>query len=301
MSATAQESGALRVYGALVLVQVFFGLHYLAAKRLLVEIHPQAWALMRVAAAAGLLLLLARLAGRRWPRRGADYARLAWFSLFGVVINQICFVEGLSRTTPTHSAIINTMIPVLTLSIAVLLRREALTGWKIVALVLALAGALLVVNPQRAAEHPASVAGDLITLVNATSFSFFLVISKRLLTRTDPLVATALLFAFGTLGVGAVGAGELLAIEPRAISPLVWWLALFIVVFPTAGAYLLNYWALARVDSSMVALFIYLQPVLAAALSALVFGERPGADVLAGAALIFAGVFLAVRRPRGSP
>jgi len=60
--------------------------------------------------------------------------------------------------------------------------------------------------------------------------------------------------------------------------------------------YVLNYWALARVPSSVVALFIYVQPLIAATLSAALFGERPAPRVLAGAALIFAGVFLALRR-----
>jgi len=46
---------------------------------------------------------------------------LALYALFGVVINQSCFVEGLSRTTPIHSSIINTTIPVGTLTFAVLL------------------------------------------------------------------------------------------------------------------------------------------------------------------------------------
>jgi drug/metabolite transporter (DMT)-like permease len=45
-----------------------------------------------------------------------------------------------------------------------------------------------------------------------------------------------------------------------------------------------------------VALFIYVQPVIAATLSAVLFGERPAPRVLAGALLIFTGVFLALRR-----
>ena len=87
------------VHGSLVLIQVIFGLHYFAAKIVLSEIPPALWALMRVAAAALLLALVARLAGRDLPRSGAVLGRLALYAIFGVVINQLCFVEGLSRTT----------------------------------------------------------------------------------------------------------------------------------------------------------------------------------------------------------
>jgi drug/metabolite transporter (DMT)-like permease len=58
---------------------------------------------------------------------------------------------------------------------------------------------------------------------------------------------------------------------------------------------LLNYWALARVDSSVVALFIYLQPLVASTLAVALLGERPDFHVFAGAVLIFSGVYLSVR------
>jgi len=56
------------------------------------------------------------------------------------------------------------------------------------------------------------------------------------------------------------------------------------------------YWSLARAGSYLVALFIYLQPVIATALSAVVLGERIGLGVVTGGALIFLGVYLALRR-----
>jgi drug/metabolite transporter (DMT)-like permease len=57
----------------------------------------------------------------------------------------------------------------------------------------------------------------------------------------------------------------------------------------------MQYWALARVDSSVVAFFIYLQPVIATTLSVVLLHERPGFAVLCGGALIFLGVYLALR------
>ena len=121
---TADPQPLRLVHASLVLIQVFFGLHYLAAKIVLSEIPPALWALMRVSAAALLLALVARLAGRKLPRSGAVLGRLALYAIFGVVINQLCFVEGLSRTTPAHSSILITAIPIGTLVFAVLLRRE---------------------------------------------------------------------------------------------------------------------------------------------------------------------------------
>lgn len=280
------------VFAALVLVQIFFGVHYLAAKIVLEEIPPRAWATMRVGAAALLLLVIVRASGRRLPTRAADLGRLALYSVFGVAVNQVCFVEGLSRTTPTHSSLINTTIPVATLVFAVLLGRERMALTKGLALLTAFTGVMLVLRPASADLSGSMLAGDLLTLVNAGSYSMFLVLSRRLLMRTDALGATTVLLCFGFLGIAAVGLPELLAFSPAQVSASVWGLGLFIVVFPTAGAYVLSYWALARAESSVVAFFIFLQPVIATTLSVLLLGERPGPYEIGGAALIFLGVIL---------
>lgn len=296
---TRQERPA--VVGALILVQVFFGLSYLASKVLLDFIPPRAWAVVRVVGAALILLAAVRLLRRPIPRAPRDLLRLAVFSIFGVVINQVLFVEGLSRTTPAHSSIIMTSIPVGTLLFGVLLKRESINLFKVLSLALSFVGVMMVIlsgpgvvdGSVTALSASETALGDVLTLINALSYSFFLVISKRLLTRTDPLAATAVLMSFGALGIIAVGAPSLAAAPLSQVPPYVWGLGVYIVVFPTALAYLLMYWALRKVDSYLVALFIYLQPLIASALSAVLLGERIGPGIVAGGALIFVGVYLA--------
>ena len=283
------------VYACLVLIQVFFGVHYLAAKIVLSEIPPALWALMRVSAAALLVAVVARLAGRKLPRSGAVLGRLALYSIFGVVINQLCFVEGLSRTTPAHSSILITAIPIGTLMFAILLRRERLTRSKLVSFAVALSGVLLVLQPWGAGWATPTGSGDLLILVNALSYSLFLVLSKNLLGRVDPLAATVVLLGFGSLGMLIPGLPALAGFDPSAVSGSTWGLGILIVIFPTALAYLLSYWALSRVESSRVAFFIYLQPLIAVSLSFAILGERLGGAALGGAARIFLAVFLALR------
>ncbi len=294
MKDAAPRGGRAAVSGALLLVQLFFGLHYLAAKLVLAEIPPRAWAGIRVVAAAAVLLVL--VSALRVPLRFSrgDLGRLAAYSLFGVVINQVCFVEGLYRTTPTHSAIINTTIPVGTLLFAVAMGRERLDRWKLASLLVAIAGVMLVIRPERASGVSSTLAGDLLTVANALSYSLFLVLSKRLLSRADPLAATAVLMAFGAGGILVVSGPEIARFRPASVDWTTWGLAAFVVLFATVAAYYLNYWALARVDPSTVALFIYLQPLVAASLAAAWLGERPGPHVLLGGALVFAGVYLAI-------
>jgi len=284
----------MRVFGALVLVQVIFGVHYFVAKLALTMMPPRAWSALRILGGAGLLVLFNALFLRRRPHGAGDLARFALFALLGVVINQVLFAEGLSRTTPSHSALINSVIPVATLGFALLLRQERGTRRRLTSILVAFAGILVLLRVESFRIQEEWVLGDLMTLANASSFSLFLVLSRDTLRRTHPLAATSWLLGLGALGIVAVGGGQLAAVDFGALPARFWALAAYVIVFATALAYFLNYYALGHVDSSLVALFIYLQAPLATLLSYVYLGERPEPRFFVAAAAIFSSVFLAV-------
>jgi drug/metabolite transporter (DMT)-like permease len=76
----------------------------------------------------------------------------------------------------------------------------------------------------------------------------------------------------------------------KSVSIGAWIAVVYIVLIPTVGAYYLNAWALTRVAPSIVAIYIYLQPLLAFSLAPLVLGESWNSRTLVACALIFAGV-----------
>lgn len=293
---SAPTSDRRKVLAGLTLAQLFFGLHYLAGKIVMRELAPASWAVLRAVGAGVVMVLVARLLGRRLSRRLDDWRVCAIAALFGVVLNQICFIEGLARTTATHSALINATIPVMTLAFSLALRRETFTLARLLALVLALSGVLLVIRPWHPAEGQGTPLGDLLSFANASSYSFFLVYAKRALDRLEPLVATAMTLLCGAVGITLFGLSSLMDEPLTTVSGSVWGWGLFIVLFPTVAGYFLNNWALVRVPPSAVAIFCYAQPVFVALLGFFLLGERPGWNTLAGAALIFSGITLSFRR-----
>jgi drug/metabolite transporter (DMT)-like permease len=286
------------VWVALIAVQVMFAVHYLAAKVILAQVPASAWATLRLVAGAAVFLTIYAASGRRRraaPVPGRDLLRLAGLSVFGVILNQICFTEGLARTTPSHSALINTTIPVATVAFAVLLGRESVGRRGLLGIALALAGVLVLLRVDRLELRAEWFRGDLLTQLNAASFALFLVLSRDTIRRVGPTAATAGVLSFGSIGVALYGGADAARVEYGSLSPLLGALALYVVVFPTVLAYFLNYWALTRVESSKVALFVYLQPVIASALSVALLGEVLGPRLVVSSALVFLGVFFAVR------
>jgi drug/metabolite transporter (DMT)-like permease len=69
----------------------------------------------------------------------------------------------------------------------------------------------------------------------------------------------------------------------------------FLILVPTVCAYSLMQIALRRAQSSLVASYIYLQPVFATAAAALLLDERPGGRTAVAALVVFAGVWISTR------
>jgi drug/metabolite transporter (DMT)-like permease len=102
------------------------------------------------------------------------------------------------------------------------------------------------------------------------------------------------MMALGAVGIGVVASGPLMELDLRSLDARFWLLSGYAIVFATTLAYLMNSYALQHVESSMVALFIYLQAPIATFLSVAFLDEPLTRRFVFAAAAIFAGVFFAV-------
>ena len=143
------------------------------------------------------------------------------------------------------------------------------------------------------------IAGVILLIFGLNAGGSFASETKEALTGT-PTDKSMWLIVLGAIGILIAGAEPLSKVDFGTLPPQFWWLAAYAIVFATVLAYFLNYYALRHTDSSMVALFIYMQPPIATALSMIFLGERPGPRFWIAAAGVFVGVFLSVRdRARG--
>jgi drug/metabolite transporter (DMT)-like permease len=123
-------------------------------------------------------------------------------------------------------------------------------------------------------------------------------ISKDLVSRYSALTAITWIFIVGCVPTIPVGAFALAQTPVTQLPGTVWLAVLYIILLPTVGAYYLNSWALARVAPSTVAIYIYLQPLIAFALAPVLLGERLSWRVVIAAGLVFTGVLVVTGRAR---
>ncbi|MFO0436726.1 MAG: EamA family transporter, partial [Sphingobacteriaceae bacterium] len=87
---------------ALLLAQVIYAMNYSIAKDLMpTYLQPLALVVMRILGAAVLFWLVSLFAKKEKVAK-EDLKKLLWLSLFGIVINQVFFIWGLSLTTPIN-------------------------------------------------------------------------------------------------------------------------------------------------------------------------------------------------------
>lgn len=276
---------------ALLLVQVFFSGLPIAAKLALREMSSPAIALLRVSVAAIFFVIIHELTVRERIRSARDYLRLAAYSLMGVSMNQLLYITGLTMTTATSAQMLITGGPALTLMVAMLWGKEAPTPAKWLGIGLAGAGALILIG---VGAMEASALGNIIIVINMVFYSIYLVAARDIVHEYHPLTVITWIFIFGALGLmpfGLVPAwNEFHATSTQTRLILGW-----MIVFPTVIAYYLNMWALTKVESSVVSTFVYLQPIMTAAVAIPILGERPSLRMIPAAVLIFVGVFIAIR------
>jgi drug/metabolite transporter (DMT)-like permease len=291
------SGGPWPLHLALAAAQTGFALFPTLGKLALTSIPPLPLSALRVTVAALIFESVRRLS-RAQDLERSDHKRVILYGLLGVSLNQVLFILGLSMTTAINATILTATIPVFTLGVAVILRREALSFSSVAGVLLATAGALVLVNVQHFDWHSRYVRGDLLLLGNALAYSLYLVLSRPILAHYRVLTIVSRVFVYGAPPILLFALPALLRFSPGAVTPLSWASLAGIVVVCTVVPYALNSWALARTGASQVAVYVFLQPLIASAVAILVLKETLTGRTIVAGILILSGLAVSVARPR---
>ncbi len=284
---------------ALLGVQLFFGTLPVVGKYVLQSIPSFALVGFRVGGAALAFVILQAFSsnGLRLEKK-SHYWWFLLYSLLGVVLNQMLFINGLSLTTATNTSLLAVLIPIFALLVSVVLKFDRLSARKIFGVILAAAGVIYLVDPTKASFSSETTRGDLFIIVNCFFYATYIAVSKQLIQHYGALKSMAWLFLFGSIVTVPLGAYSMRGVNLGSVPGWTWFAIAMIVIFPTILAYYLNAWALARVSPGVVAIYIYLQPLIGFISAVIFLNEHFTLRVVLAAILIFAGLFLVTRKPK---
>ncbi|OIQ37242.1 MAG: hypothetical protein BM555_01150 [Crocinitomix sp. MedPE-SWsnd] len=294
--------GLLKFHVALFVVQLMYGANYVVAKGLMPDVvGPNGFILLRVLGAVSLFWAIMSFRREKISRK--DFGRLALCGLFGVALNQLMFFNGLMRTSPVNAPVIMTMTPIIVLVLSSFLLKDKIRTLQVLGVIIGAIGSVLFILLNQDGGF-ASGAGDILILANATSYSFYLILVKPLMSKYSPLTVISWVFTFGLLYVliWVPSSLEVSEIDWSMISWAEIAQIIFVIVGVTFVPYLLNVFAMKKLSPSIAAVYIYLQPILATAFVYLFaylglkdFSGQMSWEQVACALAVFVGVYFVIK------
>jgi len=284
----------LQAHIALIIVNIIYAANFSIAKEVMPSyIQPFAFVLMRVGGALILFWLVSALFIKEKVDK-KDLPYMALLAVFGVALNQLLFLKGLSITKPINGAIIMTSNPIIVITIAALFLKEKISAQKIIGIVVGIIGALIMLLYGKNFSFGSdTILGDMLILINSASWGMYVVLVKPLMKKYNTFTIVKWVFLFGFIYVLPFGITEFKEIQWESFTPSVWGNTLFVVIATTFIAYILNTYSLRALSPSVVSIYIYLQPFLATLIAVFIFksDDLDLRKLTAGVLIIF-GVYL---------
>lgn len=210
-------------------------------------------------------------------------------------ISQVSYLVAIPLAGVTIPTLVGVCtVPLSTAIFSVLLRLEPFSRRVMLALVGAIIGTALVVGIQPGAELPRDVvSGVFFSLLSGVTHAVSIMGGRALARRAHPLQINMVSFSTSALflfGVALLGGGFQMDI------PVVGWLfILYLGAVPTALAYGLFVAGMKTTPATIAGIITLLEPLAAAILAWIFFGERLTALGIVGAALLLASIYILTR------
>jgi drug/metabolite transporter (DMT)-like permease len=246
------------------------------------------YAALAVINVAGLLIL------GTWRIPRSDWVRFLATGIIGMAGYNWFVNQGFALVPAGIGTIITMIEPIMIAFLAWLLLREALPRAIYAGLGVSFAGAVVLFWPDiaDASAAPISLTGVGALLVCCLCWALYTILAKPLLDRYDPFTVTAVTMIIAAPLLIAPASEPLGALAARLDTRQ--WLEMAYLVIPNGvlGTLLWNYGS-KQLPGAMTGAFLYLIPVVAVICGALILDEAITVWVLAGGALMLAGVAIA--------
>lgn len=247
-----------------------------------------------------LVLPLAIVSRSKWPQ-GRDWFGVAALGIlfFGIFI--AIYNAALHYTTAARGSLALSTLPFVTMLVAALFGREALTVRKTTGVLIAITGVTTALGTGLATAPVGAWRGDLLMSGGTLCMALYTIWSRPLMLRSSRLGFLTAGMGFGSTASARVAwhSGSFAATSNLSLAQ---WLAVLLIgVFGGAAAFYLWVYALERTTPTRVANTITVNPITASLVAALLIGEAIGVSLILGMAAVGVGIWIASTERSGSP
>jgi drug/metabolite transporter (DMT)-like permease len=240
-----------------------------------------------------LTLTIIVLLRKGWHVSWRQFWHIFGVGLVGYGISLGFQFVGTKLSTAANGSLVTSATPAFVLLFAALLLRERITWRRLLALVIATAGVVAVIDPRSAVLSPSFFGGNICLVAAALTWALYSVLIRKVTRETDVLTTTLIAFSGGLPVCLPISGWEVLSQGIGTISPGVWAGILFIGIISTALAMYLWNTAFAVLDAGVASLTFFAQPVVGTLLSVLFLGEQITPLFIMGGILIGCALLVA--------
>ena len=284
------------VVGAYTLMCAIWGTTWLGIKISLHYVPPISGAGLRFVVAGLAMYGVAFAARKTVPAREMPWKLIAVLAAFLFGLNYILTYVAETHVSSGLAAVLFGVLPFFMLGMGHYLIGERTTPVTWLGALLAFGGVAAI---SLQADARGSVWYALAAVGAAASSAFANVYAKRH-AHNDPLVTLPPAMLGAGIAVAAIGFGAEHPDLRRAFSLDSWGALLYLALAGSGIAFFLNLWLLQRIPAWIVGLSSLIIPVIAVAVGVTFGSEQFGVRELIGAALVLAGVWIALSRPSAS-
>lgn len=282
----------VRSYALLIILSAIWGLAFVAIRRADFELSSVNLTLLRwLIVSAGFLVLYPFMVKPKAKFERKDFPRLLLVALTSVVIYHLSLNTAEKQVDASLAGLLISLAPLTTVILSAVVLHEKLHARLWGALVLAIAGSVVISTPD-IALNSTTLEGPLLVVVAAVSSGTFTVASKPLTAKYGPFAVAAWSALLGTAILSPLLSQSLLT-QAESLSVYGWTSVLYLAILSTVLANVIFFTLVSRQQLSRLGVQLYLVPAVSAAGGVLILGESLGIATIAGGALLLAAVGIA--------
>lgn len=280
---------------AATIATTIYGINHTVAKMVMpIYIGSLGLVLLRVLGAT-IMFWTISLFFKSKPIEKKDRLTILKCGLFGMSINIAAFIAGLDYSTPVNSSILIIISPIFVVILSFFIFKNKINFIKILGIILGFIGAIILILT---ADSNSSIGrniplGNFLFIVNSISYAYYLIIVKPMAEKYDLITLFKWLFLVGLVFNFPLGINQFLEVDwqnlplIQAVLPMA-----FVVICTTFMTYFLNGYALTKLTSTEVAVFMYLQPIIGVMFAIFTKSDTITLTIVISSMLIFSGVYL---------
>ena len=277
----------------LLLMTVIWGSNFTAIKYSLEDLLPLSFNALRFTIASLAMLVVALMSRDTFMLEPGDGRRLFALGLLGNTVYQTLFITGMAHTRAGNAALILATTPLFTAVLGRIRKHEYFTARGVCGLLLAFAGIVMIITSGRGEfSLRETILGDSLLLATTICWSLYTVGSKNLIHKYGSMKTTIVMMTSGTPLLLLVCAPSLLRQDWSRVRLMAWAGLIYSGLFAIALAYIIWNHGVRRIGSTRTAIYSNITPIVAIVVAWLLLGEAPTIGQVAGATVIFAGIYL---------